>query len=500
MRMLSAKKKLSLNTLMSILLQVTTVICGFILPRLILGRFGSSVNGLTSSITQFLSLISFLELGLGAVIPAALYKPLAEHNEHEISAIVTSGSKFFKRVALILLFYIFGLMAFYPVFVNQEFDWLYTAALIAVIGIRSFAQYYFGIIDRLLLTADQRGYIQYASQIIALIASTVLCAILIQLGASIHLVKLLTSFVFLIQPLALRAYVNKYYRIDRHCQYDREPIKQKWNGIAQHIAAVVLDNTDVVILTLFSTLSNVSIYSVYNMVAYGVKNLVRSTINGVQALIGELWAKQDLERLQRVFSALEFTLHTFVVLIFTCTGLLILPFIQVYTKGITDADYFQPAFAILLTAAHAGHCLRLPYHISIMAAGHFKQTQTNYILAAGMNVVISLISVWKFGLVGVAFGTLVAMLYQTAWMAVYDSKHLIRFPLKNTLKQFGFDALLVCAIVLGTRWFKMSSLTYLSWFLLAVKVFAVAVVITAAMSLLFYRKQVKYIIAHFFSK
>ena len=72
----SRKKRLILNTCSSLIFQVITIVCGFILPRLILEAFGSAVNGLVNSITQFLAIISFLELGVGAVIQSSLYKPL----------------------------------------------------------------------------------------------------------------------------------------------------------------------------------------------------------------------------------------------------------------------------------------------------------------------------------------------------------------------------------------------------------------------------------------
>ena len=55
------EKRLFYNTISSLVFQVTTIICGFILPRLILNAFGSEVNGLVNSITQFLGVISFLE-------------------------------------------------------------------------------------------------------------------------------------------------------------------------------------------------------------------------------------------------------------------------------------------------------------------------------------------------------------------------------------------------------------------------------------------------------
>ena len=64
------------NAISSLALQLATIAQGLILPKLILGAFGSEVNGLVSSITQFLSFISLLEGGLGAVVLAELYGPI----------------------------------------------------------------------------------------------------------------------------------------------------------------------------------------------------------------------------------------------------------------------------------------------------------------------------------------------------------------------------------------------------------------------------------------
>ncbi len=74
------KKRLAYNTFSSLFYQITTIVCGFIMPRLVLTAFGSGVNGLVQSVTQFLGIISFLELGVGAVVQSSLYKRLAEHD------------------------------------------------------------------------------------------------------------------------------------------------------------------------------------------------------------------------------------------------------------------------------------------------------------------------------------------------------------------------------------------------------------------------------------
>lgn len=153
--------KLKKNTISSLILQVTTLMCGFVLPKIMLNYFGSSVNGLVNSITQFLEIITFLELGVGAVIQSNLYKPLANKDVDEISKIVKSAYKFFRLLAKILLVYIFLLIIIYPNFINNEFSTLFTITLILAMSISSFAQYYFGIVERLLIQADQRGYIYY---------------------------------------------------------------------------------------------------------------------------------------------------------------------------------------------------------------------------------------------------------------------------------------------------------------------------------------------------
>lgn len=483
------KKKFMLNTITSLLMQMVTVICGFVLPRLILEQYGSEVNGLTQSIKQFLGVITFLEMGVGQVIQSSLYGPLAQEDSRQLSMILSSGNKFFRRIGLILLGYVGLLMVFYPLLIDRSYDWLYTAGLIVAISLGSFAQYGFGIIDRILLNADQRGYIQYTSQIVLVLLNTVAAAVMIQMGWSIHAVKLVSSLIFIARPVVVRLYIRMRYQIDRKIQYTEEPIKQKWNGIAQHVAAVVLEGTDTIVLTLFSTLSNVSIYSIYFMVIAGIKQFYEAATAGLQSMVGAMWAKQELDELKKMFGCIETVLHFVVVFLFSCIGILIVPFVRVYTDGLTDADYIQPLFSAVLVLAYAVRCLRTPYNILILAGGHYKQTQKCHVMAAVLNLVVSIAAVWMWGLVGIAVGTLVAIAYQTGWMVIYDSKNLLKISLADTLKQVLVDALTFALIWLATCWISMPEISYLGWFLMALPVGIIALAATVAMALIFYRQR-----------
>lgn len=431
------------NTISALFYQLVTIVCAFILPRLILKGYGSDVNGLINSISKFLIAISFVDFGIGAVVQSSLYKPLADNDLILVSKIVASGERYFKKMLVAIISYIVLICGLFILLFDKNYSIDYLIELVVVISIMSLSQYYFGVIDRALLNAAQMGYYQYIIHTLLLMISTFVSVILILNNYSIQVVKATTAMAFVIKPLLLRLIVNKKYRINRKIKYNGEPIKQKWNGVFQHIAAIINDQADVAILTIFATVKDVSVYSVYNMVAFGIKQVLFSTVNGIQALMGDLLARKEKKQIQCLFDKFECCAHLLTTAIYGCTADLILPFVLIYTNGITDTNYNNYPFAILITLANASHCLRLPYNVMILSAGHYKQTQINYIVATLLNILISIIMVERFGLVGVAIGTVVAMVYQTIWMAIYVYERILQRPLFLFIKQILVDLLIV---------------------------------------------------------
>ena len=87
-----------INMIFSIVLQIVTIISGFIIPRQILLAFGSEVNGLVNSITQFLNYIRLIEGGLGSVIMTALYQPLNQKKFEQVSSIIVTSNNFYLSI------------------------------------------------------------------------------------------------------------------------------------------------------------------------------------------------------------------------------------------------------------------------------------------------------------------------------------------------------------------------------------------------------------------
>jgi O-antigen/teichoic acid export membrane protein len=225
------------------------------------------------------------------------------------------------------------------------------------------------------------------------------------------------------------------------------------------------------------------------MVISGIKQFYTAATAGIQAMMGTLWAKKDMQRLNTIFTGTEIVLHLIIVFLFSCIGILIVPFVEVYTLGLTDAEYTQPVFVAILTLAYAIRCLRTPYNIMILAAGHYKQTQKCHIIAAVLNLVFSVLTVKMFGLVGIAIGTFVALTYQTLWMMVYNSRNLLMLPWKKIVKQLAIDGLATMLILISTSWLELQTVSYLGWLRLAVPVALMALAITSGCAFLFFRRE-----------
>lgn len=480
------------NILGSITLQIATLICGLIVPKLIIKSFGSNVNGLVNSITQFLAYITLLESGFGPVVKSILYKPIANKEKKQIETILKSTEKFFRTIAIIFIFYIIMLCFIYPNFIGNEFDSLFTISLIIIISVSTLAEYFFGMTYRLYLQAEQKTYVTSIIQMVTLITNTIMMVVLIELGFNIIIVKLVGTVVYICRPIMQNLYVKKKYKIDLKNGNANYEIKQKWDGLAQHIAAVIHGNTDITILTIFSNTKEVSVYSVYLLIITGLKNLVQAFTGGLEDSFGNMIAKGEKKHLNESFKIYELFYFTIVTIFFTCAMELIIPFVKIYTLGITDVNYIRPIFAYIFVIAEFVGVIRQPYNQLVKATGHFKQTKRGAWIEAISNISISIILVSKLGIIGVAIGTLIAMAIRTVEFIIYTSKNILDRSVKHSVNRMILTAIQVILVAIINRVIPMYDVnSYLMWIINAIIVAIISIVVIIPSNLIIYKKQAR---------
>ena len=441
-------QKASFNIVTAAIAEAVSLVSTMVLPRLILIHYGSAYNGIASSASQFLSLISVLTLGVTAVTRVALYKTLASDDIKGTSKILRATEIYMRRVGWVLFVYIFGLAIIYPLVVKTDFSYLDVALLILITGASSFAEYFFGITYRTLLLADQCVYISNIFQTLAVALSLTVSVILINLGCSFQIVKLGSAVVFIIRLIAQNIYVSKHYGIEKGCEPDFSALKQRSDAMAHALANIVHDNTDIVILTLFTDVKTVSVYTVYNLVMAALKKLQLIFNTGTEPIFGNMWANNEKDKLRRTLDFYEFSVAMFGSIVYSTTIIMLLSFVSLYTKGVTDVNYIRPVYGIVISAAYAVQCVRVPYLCVVGGVGHYKQTKNAAILEAVTNLVLSTVLVNSIGMVGVAIGTLAANLIRTIQYAVYIDNHVIPRGKGAFIKKIGWQFFNIVIIVL----------------------------------------------------
>lgn len=498
----SRTQKAKLNMMTSLLQQVVTVVCGLIIPRLMLRSFGSEIYGATASISTFLSYVTLLEGGIGAVTRSALYKAFANKSHEQLCSIIFETKKLYQKIAIAFVLYVFIIAVFFKqISHNDSLPFLYSFGLVIVIALSTFVEYFIGITYVLLLQADQNQYINTLFKTVFTIINTLCIIVLLFLHCDILSVKLISSLVFVARPLFLSQYVKKRYKIVK-TDNDKKYLENKSSAIGQHIAWTLHNNVDITVLTVFKESYSVSVYSVYYMVIGHLQNVLNVFLSGMEAVFGSMLGNGEEKKLRETFGYYETLISIISIALYSSAIVLIIPFIKLYTNGISDTEYIYPTFAVMLLVASLLYCLRSPYGHLVIAAGQFKETQAAAYGEAAINIFLSIVLVIRYGLVGVAIGTIAATLFRFVYYAIYLSKNILHKPFAQLLKRLTIN-LVTCVIICfagNSIIAKFTISSYFTWAIAGAIVAAMALCVCISMNYVWYNKDVKAIAQTGFGK
>ena len=231
---------------------------------------------------------------------------------------------------------------------------------------------------------------------------------------------------------------------------DYQAISQKNFVFVHQISSLIFNNTDTLILTLIMGLKAVSVYSMYTLL-FGMVSTLISTITGsVQFILGQTF-KADKEKYINLLDVYETCSMTLVFSLYCIAGLFILPFMRLYTSGISDINYIDRFLPYLFISVYLLNNGRESSNLSIKFAGHFKQTVNRTVFESVINLSVSIFCVFRFGIHGVLIGTIAALLYRTNDMIIYANKKILdRSPWK-TYRRWLINLALFVAVTLISK-------------------------------------------------
>lgn len=482
-------KKAYYSSITSALYQIITIICGFVTSKLIIDNYGSSWNGVIASITRFLSLFLILEAGINGATRVALYKSFAENDINKTSGIIKANDIYYRKISIILIAYVCAFAYIVPTLSNSDKPNLAISCMVLIIGLGNFAENCWGMNSKILLMASQSRYIINIVQSIITIANVIALAIIVHSGGSIFVAKIGNSIFYTILPITLFLISRRLFKINKDAKPDNSALKGRWDVLANSISNIIHENVDIIVLTIVCTSEEVSVYSLYYLVAGGLTKVFQVVINGVEAGFGNMWVRNEMGTIKSRLRQFEFIMSTLAVLLFGCMIVLIVPFMSIYTKGVTDVNYQRYALGVFMGVAQVLMSFRYPYVLLVQAAGHYKQVKLGAYIEAGLNILLTLLLVQRYGILGAILGTIVANGFRTIQYGWYVSKKMIQRPIRTTVYRLLWaSTVMTLTIVLSTFAIQGIVVTgWLMWVIISLITFVIHVVVILIASCVFYK-------------
>lgn len=486
-------KKAFYSSVTSALYQVMVIVCGFVTSRLIVEAYGSSWNGILASVTKFLSLFVIVEVGVNGATRVALYKSLANNDDVQTSAIINANDLYYRKVSFALIFYVLALAFSVPLIVNSEIAYWPIFAMVIIVGMSKFAENCWGINSKILIAASQANYVTNITQTIATVFNAVLLFIIVKSKGSIFTAKFGSSLILVIVPIVLFLISHRMFHIDKRVKPDNTALKGRWDVLANSLSNIVHENVGVLFITIFCASTELSVYSMYYVVADGLTKIFQVITNGLEAGFGNMWARGEYDTLNKNLKQYEYIMYSLAVLLFGCMTILIVPFMSVYMFGINDVNYLRVSLGVCIAIAQMLMSIRTPYVLLVQAAGHYKQVKIGGYIEAGINIVITATLVARLGIIGAVIGTIVANAFRTVLYGWYVSKHMINRKFSEIIKRFLWLVIsFVTSVGISKYVLNRIEITgWISWFVLAIIVFVIHAAVIAVGSLICYRDDLK---------
>ncbi len=456
--------------------QIVTIALGIVVPRLVLTSFGSEVNGLLNSITQIFAYFTLIEAGIGATTLQALYKPTADDDRDSINSILSATSKYYKRVAAIYFLAVLVFAIIYPFTVESSLPKSWVFLIIVLNGMGSVINFWVQGKYVIFLNSIGKNYINTNLATVSSVLTSASKIVLLTMGCDVLSLQVVYFAISIIKMLFVYIYIKKNYSwINVKSEPNYQALSQKNSVLVHQISFLIFSNTDILLITYFLGLKEVSVYSMYLMFFTYINTFATQIYNGFTFRLGQIY-NSSVELYKKYHDIFEVFYLVIVFFMFTMTYMFIVPFLELYTKGVNDINYLDYKLAFLFFFMQVLSCGRNSSIMVINYAGHFKDTLKQTITESVINIVCSLLCLYFFGIYGVLLGTIAALLYRTLDMVIYANKKLLERSPFITFKRWLSNIIVSMAVAFAFRKLDLHFESYLSLILCAVVV-AVAVIV-----------------------
>lgn len=412
----SRTENATINIIIGIIYQVVVVITGFIARKIFVITLDVNYLGVNGILNNIISVLSISELGISSAIIYSLYKPIAVGNKEKISALIQYYHKLYNIIALIITVIGLLLLPFLKYIINLDLPMSEIIIYYLLFLANTVVSYLFTYKTAILI-ANQQEYeckkymlltniTQFIFQIVVLlIFHNFFLYLCVQIICSI-----LSNYLCSRKAEKLYPYIN-----------DKKSLKSReknliWNNIKSmftyKIGGVILNNTDNILISIILGTVVVGYYSNYSMIITQVSTICGIIFTAMQASLGNLAVEESAEKKYFIFRVLQIMSHWIYGFCSICFVVLFQDFITLWL-----GKDFVLSYGVVIVCVINFYVQGMLYPILCYrnTTGLFKNTKYIMFLASIINLVLSIIGGYIWGLVGILGATAISRLTTNCW-------------------------------------------------------------------------------------
>ncbi|MCL8210339.1 hypothetical protein LT336_00069 [Spiroplasma sp. JKS002671] len=461
------------NTLIGVIMTVIISLFQFTFLFVINRQYQGEFVGLIRVIVSFLAYLSLTEGGLGLITMFSLYRPLQNGDYETVNDIVNTTKKKYQRMGKIYLTIVIAIAAivavlryFVPgVFIgfNINISFWELAVVILCLSSKELIFFYFSGAYQNLIQSDQKGYL---NRLVFVFSEIIMYILLIALFLVPNMPFFVPFFAYLVSGIIKTIVTYIIVKIEYPWLQDKKWIKQKrllrqswWVGLSR-LPEVLISNIDIILITIFLSLSFTTIYAYYLIIATTIRNIALILISSFREAFGYWIAKSG--RIKWA-TYTKFEMYSYMVAAFA----FILQFViaqyiiasiygnQYNNSNITDPysrDIFfnfflaSPTFVLFLSLKNALEVATEPGRVIVNATVKHKETIWSSYIQAAIVLVLSITLGWTLSFYGykdwalymILFSLAIGWVYRLIVIWVYIWKNLtynsdLRYIVQNIL-------------------------------------------------------------------
>ncbi|MBZ9689210.1 sugar translocase [Clostridium estertheticum] len=450
------------NMLFSTTLQFVSILFDFLARTVFIQILGKSYLGVNGLFTNILTILSFAELGIGDAIIFSMYKPIVNNDTEKIKSLMQLYKKAYRSIGIIIAIVGVFVIPFLSYMIKGESQVKEDLRIVYCLFLANTVISYFFSYKKSIITAYQKNYIvivyerffhfiQVIGQIVFLYSTHNYIGFLI--------IMILCTFLnnYLVSRKSNKLYsylLDKDAKVLEH--YENKTIFTNVKALFVYkFGSIILNGTDNIIISIIIGIDAVGVASNYILIIEAIQTIIYQIMGAFTASLGNLNASAEKEKQEAVFNKFLFLAEW----IYGFCSIALLLFLNEFIKLWIGKEYLVSQLVIFSLALHffvnGVQFVPFTYRTTM---GLFVQAKIAPIIATVINIVLSILLGYKFGLFGVFIATSIA---RFCAMGIIDPYFIYKEKFKKSSKEYFlkyFGYLLITSL---NYWFTYLALSFI---------------------------------------